>query len=61
MAARKSSDAETNRGKDLMRSTKSSGISLMVEAVRGDGLIGRVGFDSTLNLMSDMGSGDPMA
>jgi hypothetical protein len=35
-------------GNDLMRSTKSRGMSEMVEAVRGDGRIGRVGFVSTL-------------
>jgi hypothetical protein len=32
-----------------MRSTRSNGMSLIVEAVRGEGLMGRVGFVSTLN------------
>jgi hypothetical protein len=58
MAARNESGAETKRGKDLMRSTRSSGMSGMVEAVRGDGRTGRDGFVSTLkDLIRDSESG----
>ena len=48
MATRNSSGADRKSGKDLIRSTRSSGMSLMVDAVSGDGLMGRVGFVSTL-------------
>jgi hypothetical protein len=58
MAAKKSSDADWNSGKDLMRSTRSSGMSGMVEAVRGEGRTGRVGVASTLKeRMREMESG----
>jgi len=58
IAARKESGAERKRGKDRMRSTRSSGISGMVDAVRGDGRTGRVGFVSMLNdLIRDRESG----
>jgi hypothetical protein len=48
MALRNSSGADMKRGKDRMRSTRSRGISGMVEAVKGEGRMGRVGFVSTL-------------
>ena len=58
MAARKESGAERKRGKDRMRSTRSSGISGMVDAVKGDGRTGLVGFVSLLNdLIRDNESG----
>ena len=46
MAARKSSGADMNKGKERIRSTKSRGMSRIVDAVRGDGRTGRVGLDS---------------
>ncbi|EHL02167.1 hypothetical protein M7I_1761 [Glarea lozoyensis 74030] len=49
IAARNESGAETKSGKDRMRSTRSSGMSGMVDAVRGDGRTGREGLVSTLN------------
>lgn len=58
MAARKESGAETKRGNDLIRSTRSSGISGIVEAVSGEGRTGRVGFVSMLKeRMRDSESG----
>ena len=36
------------RGNDLIRSTKSNGISRIRDAVSGEGRTGRVGFVSTL-------------
>ncbi|KAK3689529.1 hypothetical protein B0T22DRAFT_536426 [Podospora appendiculata] len=47
MTTRKSSGADIERGNGRMRSTRSSGMSGMFEAVRGDGRMGRVGFVST--------------
>lgn len=58
MAARNESGADKNKGKDRMRSTRSSGISGNVDAVRGEGRTGRVGFVSRLNdLIKDRESG----
>jgi hypothetical protein len=37
-----------NSGKDLIRSTKSCGMSRIIDAVRGEGRIGRVGLFSLL-------------
>lgn len=58
MAARKDSGAERKRGKLRMRSSISSGMPWMVEAVRGEGRTGREGFVSELKVrMSDNASG----
>lgn len=48
MAIKKSSGADWNSGNVRTRSTKSRGISLIVEAVSGEGRMGREGFVSTL-------------
>ena len=48
MATRKPSGADMKRGNDRIRSTRSRGMSGMVEAVKGEGRIGRVGLVSTL-------------
>ena len=58
MAARKLSGAERNSGKFLMRSSISSGMPWIVDAVNGDGRTGLDGFDSELNvLISERASG----
>ena len=58
MAARKLSGAERKSGKFLMRSSMSSGMPWMVDAVNGDGRTGLDGFDSELNiLIKDRASG----
>lgn len=58
MAAKKESGAERKRGNDRMRSTRSSGISGMVDAVNGDGRTGLAGLVSILNdLIKDNESG----
>jgi hypothetical protein len=58
MAARNESGAERKSGNDRMRSTRSSGISGIVDAVKGEGRTGRVGFVSRLNdLIKDNESG----
>lgn len=51
MAIKNVSGADRNSGNDRIRSTRSSGISGMVEAVRGDGRTGRAGFVSMLKLL----------
>ena len=58
MAARKLSGAERKSGKFLIRSSVSSGMPWIVDAVNGEGRMGRDGFDSELNvLISDRASG----
>lgn len=58
MAARNSTGAERNSGKDRMRSYISSGIPWIVDAVSGDGRTGLAGLVSELNvLINDMASG----
>lgn len=62
IAARKESGAERKSGNDRMRSTRSSGMSGIVDAVRGEGRTGRVGFVSMLNDLireSESGIGAP--
>ena len=62
MAAKNASGAERKRGNDLIRSYMSKGIPCMVEAVRGDGRIGLVGFVSELkDLKVDIVSGTAAA
>lgn len=58
MAARKDSGAERKRGKLRIRSSMSSGMPWMVDAVSGEGRMGLEGFVSELKvLMSDRASG----
>lgn len=58
IAARKLSGAERKRGKVRIRSSKSSGIPWIVDAVSGEGRIGLDGFVSELNvLIRDKASG----
>jgi hypothetical protein len=64
IAARNESGAERKSGNDRMRSTRSSGISGIVDAVRGEGRTGRVGFVSMLKDRineSESGIGAPFA
>lgn len=59
MATRNSPGAETNRGNVRILSTRSSGISRIVEAVRGEGRTGRAGLLSTLkDRITELGSVD---
>lgn len=58
IAAKNESGAERKRGNERIRSSRSSGISGIVDAVRGDGRTGRVGFVSMLkDLIKDNESG----
>lgn len=62
IAARKESGADRNRGKERIRSTKSSGISGIIDAPRGEGRTGLAGFVSTLKDLireSESGIGAP--
>lgn len=62
MAARKVSGADRNNGKDRIRSNRSSGMSLIRDAVRGEGRIGRAGLVSELKvLINDRASGTGVA
>jgi hypothetical protein len=57
------SGADRKSGKDRMRSTRSNGMSGMVDAVRGEGLTGRAGLVSMLKdlrRVTESGIGVPL-